>query len=102
MDLTDDDVRHLPEADLREVDPPVQVEMATRSPGGRLDWWVKERHSGSAESGSETVVNGGSELLIFVRRATHSHDRQTFQDGGFGPVPASIPIRRMPNPAETR
>jgi hypothetical protein len=28
------------EADRREVDPPIQVEMAT---AGRLDWWVKER-----------------------------------------------------------
>jgi hypothetical protein len=31
------------EADRREVDPPVQVEAATWSPGGSLDWWVKER-----------------------------------------------------------
>ena len=31
------------EADRREVDPPIQVEMATLTPGGQLDWWVKER-----------------------------------------------------------
>jgi hypothetical protein len=37
MDLTDGDVHR------REVDPPIQVEMASWSPGGRLDWWVKER-----------------------------------------------------------
>jgi hypothetical protein len=43
MDLTDDDVQQLPEADRREVDPPVQVEMAAWSRGGRLDYWVKER-----------------------------------------------------------
>ena len=43
MDLTDDDLKRLPEADRRAIDPPVQVEMATWSPGGRLDWWVKER-----------------------------------------------------------
>jgi hypothetical protein len=43
MDLTDDDVQRLPESDRREVDPPVQVDMAAWSPGGRLDWWVKER-----------------------------------------------------------
>jgi hypothetical protein len=30
------------EADRREVDPPIQVEAATWSPGGQLDWWVKE------------------------------------------------------------
>ena len=27
----------------REVDPPVEVQIATWSPGGMLDWWVKER-----------------------------------------------------------
>jgi hypothetical protein len=43
MDLSYDDVWQLPEADRREVDPPVQVEMASWSPGGRLDYWVKER-----------------------------------------------------------
>ncbi|HEY9470744.1 MAG TPA: hypothetical protein VIQ76_14135 [Propionibacteriaceae bacterium] len=42
MDLSDDDVQQIPEADRREVDPPIQVEAATWSPGGRLDWWVKE------------------------------------------------------------
>ena len=31
------------EEDRREVDPPIQVEMATWSPGGDLDWWVRER-----------------------------------------------------------
>jgi hypothetical protein len=30
------------EADRREVDPPILVESATWSPGGQLDWWVKE------------------------------------------------------------
>jgi hypothetical protein len=31
------------EADSREVDPPIEVESATWSAGGTLDWWVKER-----------------------------------------------------------
>jgi hypothetical protein len=31
------------EADRRKVDPPIQVETATWTPGGQLDWWVKER-----------------------------------------------------------
>jgi hypothetical protein len=31
------------EADRREVNPPIEVESATWSPGGTLDWWVKER-----------------------------------------------------------
>jgi hypothetical protein len=30
------------QADRREVDPPIPVEMATWSPGGQLDYWVKE------------------------------------------------------------
>jgi len=43
MDLSDDDVQQFAEADRRAVDPPVQVEMATWSPGGQLDWWICER-----------------------------------------------------------
>jgi hypothetical protein len=31
------------EADRREVNPPIEVESAMWSPGGTLDWWVKER-----------------------------------------------------------
>jgi hypothetical protein len=31
------------EADRREVDPPVEVQVAIWSKAGRLDWWVKER-----------------------------------------------------------
>jgi hypothetical protein len=31
------------DADRREVDPPIQVEAATWSLVGTLDWWVKER-----------------------------------------------------------
>jgi hypothetical protein len=40
MDL---DSSRYSEADRRAVDPPVQVEMATWSKAGQLDWWVKER-----------------------------------------------------------
>jgi hypothetical protein len=43
MDLSADDVQQLPEADRRKVDPPIQVETATWSTAGRLDWWVKDR-----------------------------------------------------------
>jgi hypothetical protein len=43
MDLTDDEVQQRAEADRREVEPPIQVETATSSKGGQLDWWVKER-----------------------------------------------------------
>jgi hypothetical protein len=31
--------------DRREVNPPIEVESATWSAGGTLDWWVKERGS---------------------------------------------------------
>jgi hypothetical protein len=43
MDLSNDDLQQFPEADRREVDPPIQVELATWSAGGQLDWWVKDR-----------------------------------------------------------
>ena len=43
MDLSDDEVQHLAGADRRAVDPPIQVETATWSKAGQLDWWVKER-----------------------------------------------------------
>jgi hypothetical protein len=43
MDLSDAELQHLAEADRREVDPPIEVETATWSPGGQLDWWVKDR-----------------------------------------------------------
>jgi hypothetical protein len=44
MDLSDNDVQQHAEPDRREVDPPMQVETATWSEAGQLDWWVKERH----------------------------------------------------------
>jgi len=37
------DIDLLKPEDRREVDPPVEVESATWSAGGTLDWWVKER-----------------------------------------------------------
>jgi hypothetical protein len=43
MNLSDDEVQQRAEADRREVDPPIQVETATWSKAGQLDWWVKER-----------------------------------------------------------
>jgi hypothetical protein len=38
------------EADRREVDPPIQVESATWSPGSQLDWWVKDRQDWSGRA----------------------------------------------------
>ena len=43
MDLSDDEVQQRAGADRRVVDPPIQVDTATWSTAGRLDWWVKER-----------------------------------------------------------
>jgi hypothetical protein len=43
MSAKDLDPSQYEEADRREVDPPIQVELAMWSPGGQLDWWVKER-----------------------------------------------------------
>jgi hypothetical protein len=50
------------EADRREVDPPVEVEIATWSAAGTLDWWVKERQQpamarSSAWSGRPSTVD---------------------------------------------
>jgi hypothetical protein len=55
------------EADSREVDLPIEVEEATWSTGGHLDCWVKERQEWWAACAVKTGVNGGSELLIFIR-----------------------------------
>jgi hypothetical protein len=43
MFLSDDELERIPSADRREVNPPIQIEMATWSRAGQLDWWVKER-----------------------------------------------------------
>jgi hypothetical protein len=43
MDLSDEDLQQSAETDRRVVDPPIEVQAATWSPGGQLDWWVKER-----------------------------------------------------------
>jgi hypothetical protein len=41
--MRDLDPSHYGEGDRRAVDPPIEVESATWSAGGQLDWWVKER-----------------------------------------------------------
>jgi hypothetical protein len=37
------DPSHYAEADRREANPPIEVESATWSAAGQLDWWVRER-----------------------------------------------------------
>jgi hypothetical protein len=41
--MPDFDLSQHRDADRREVDPPVEVQVATWSAAGTLDWWVKER-----------------------------------------------------------
>jgi hypothetical protein len=41
--MRDFDPTQYGEADRREVNPPIEVESATWSAGGTLDWWVKDR-----------------------------------------------------------
>jgi hypothetical protein len=43
MDLSDAEMQHLAEADRREVDPPIHIDLATWSRAGQLDWGMKER-----------------------------------------------------------
>lgn len=71
MELRDHDLQRFSEADRREVDPPVQVQMATWSKAGQLDWWVKSGSSGWVAYGVLTASSGGSKLLIFVPRAAN-------------------------------
>ena len=65
--LSDADLEQIAGADRREVEPPIQVDTATWSKDGQLDWWGQSAESGSVGYGAKTVVNGGSELLIFDR-----------------------------------
>ena len=60
------------EADRREVDPPIEVEAATWSAGGTLDWWVKERQQWLGRVRSADGRQRWSQLLIFVRNGDDS------------------------------
>jgi hypothetical protein len=64
MDLSGNELQQ--RADPREVDSPIQVETATWSTAGQLDWWVSERREWWGRVRGATAVNGGSKLLIFV------------------------------------
>jgi hypothetical protein len=48
MELREGKLQLIPEADRRAVDPPIEVEAASWSYGGRLDWWIKERQTQDA------------------------------------------------------
>jgi hypothetical protein len=54
------------QGDRREAGPPVQVETATWSKAGQLDWRVKELQEWWGRVRACRGPTGGSELLIFV------------------------------------
>ena len=72
MDFRDDYLERRAAVDRREVDPPIQVETATWSNAGRLDWWVKDRQEWWDGYVVQTAVNGGSKLLIFASKRADS------------------------------
>jgi hypothetical protein len=43
LELSEGKLQLIPEADRRAVDPPIEVQAASWSAGGELDWGVKER-----------------------------------------------------------
>jgi hypothetical protein len=65
MDLSDDEIQRRAEADRREVDSPIQVETATWSKAGQLDWWVKERREWWGR------VRGANRTLALIDQTTH-------------------------------
>jgi hypothetical protein len=72
MDLSDDDLQQHAEADRRAVDPPIEVQMASWSHGGQLDWWVKDRQEWF---GRVRAVNGRQRWVkaADLRPASRSH-----------------------------
>jgi hypothetical protein len=69
------DLKQRADPDRREGNPPITVETAMWSPGGRLDW-LGDGTAGMVGVGYAvpTGVNGGSELLIFDPRTAHSDE----------------------------
>jgi hypothetical protein len=74
MDLNDEEVQQRAETDRRGVDPPVQVETASWSRAGQLDWWVRDRQEWFGRIRGKTAGNDGLKLVIFVLRAAQSYD----------------------------
>ena len=81
--MRDLDPNQYGEADRREVDPPVEVRVATWSRAGTLDWWVKERQQWLGQYVVGTVVRDGSKLLIYVR-PKRSHDLSMSEESDMG------------------
>ena len=55
MELREGELQLIPEADRRAVDPPIEVEAASWSAGGQLDWWTKERQTQDAVRRSSVI-----------------------------------------------
>jgi hypothetical protein len=53
------------QADRIEVNPPIEVQSATWSAAGQLDWWVKDAGNGGVVYAGQTVDRNGSKLQIF-------------------------------------
>jgi hypothetical protein len=53
------------QADRIEVNPPIEVQSATWSAAGQLDWWVKERREWWGRVRGPEVDRRGSKLQIF-------------------------------------
>jgi hypothetical protein len=58
MELRERKLQLIPEADRRAVDPPIEVEAASWSYGGQLDWWIKERQTQDAVRRSSVISMG--------------------------------------------
>jgi hypothetical protein len=58
MELREGELQLIPEADRRAVDPPIEVEAASCSAGGQLDWWTKERQTQDAVRRSSVISMG--------------------------------------------
>ena len=58
MELREGQLQLIPEADRRAVDPPIEVEAASWSAGGQLDWWTKERQTQDAVRRSSVISMG--------------------------------------------
>jgi hypothetical protein len=77
MDLNDHELQQRAAADRREVERPIQVETATWSSAGLLDWWVKDRQEWFGRVRGADGRQRWSGLLIFVPRAAHNVTRES-------------------------
>ena len=55
MELREGELQLISEADRRAVDPPIEVETASWSARGQLDWWTKERQTQDAVRRSSVI-----------------------------------------------